>query len=360
MLPTRRSCHYSPGLRSLQIGTKPDLYETNSRVGSNPLFPRFDFRIESSCPGPPMTMRRIFLLIGIACTFIGNSARALSDKNSRIKLTQTGDDVTITFHDKDGQAIKKVSQSKKELRERGHRIYFTVDVTLNPAASHVILSQEARDVDERNPYTIRKSSSVRFSWYQEDGHLLCSMHSRMKPVALSGNGRVLVSTDLGIEPTMFEQWHEVPGLESIDDLRNDRFLRHGRLSVLNDSCQIQFSTVSRIGGWDTILISTSGMWLLLGESESSNATPSGSWKRMMTAVNTTTRLSHAVIFDQLISPKTISNDGHITGEKYLGPGSIYTYKAADGSERKARRRKLQRFEWVPGGAFEPAGAEVEE
>ena len=237
----------------------------------------------------------------------------------------------------------KVGQKRLELNPgdriaSGIRLRRSVKVLTSDDQSDVIVHTRDVDVDERNPYRIQASPS-RISWYRADGSVACEVQTPMVPVVISPKGNALLAIEDGFDDVEFEKYHDVPGLESTETLKNDKSLTENRLYLLDSSCAVVFQTASR-SGWDTLLISPSGKWIAYRDYSTPDtlAVVEISGKRQL---------------DVNISGGrdwSISDMGALSGYRYLGHGEKVkeTVRSLEGRDIQINTKRFQKLSWKPG------------
>lgn len=304
------------------------------------------------------------LILPAALVFGMTYLAAAQAAESKIEVQGAGEDQhihkVVVFYGAEGEESKRITLDGGMVTKRGRKTRRAVQALASEDRNRVVAVEEDRDADEHNPYVTRFASAAFVSLYDASGKKLCSTQTRAVPRKISKDGRAFVAIDQGIAPETFEVMHDVPGLQSIADLKGDTSLTDSYLEVLNDSCQVIFSTVGTKGGWNEELISPSGRWLAYEQFESQVATEHG-WEYYMTVVDIQTGKSWTFDHGKII-PKRISDAGILTGTQYLGESpTLYDYAAPNGKKYKMHKSRVQHFEWKPGmTVFLPAGSEVEE
>lgn len=268
----------------------------------------------------------------------------------------------VEFRDAEGKEIKRLALDGGIVTKNGRKTRRAVQALASEDGNRVVTVEEERDADEHNPYITRFASAALVALYDAKGDKLCSVQTRAVPRKISKDGRAIATIDQGINPESFEVSHDVPGLKSIADLRGDASLTDSYLYVLNNSCQVTFSTVSAKGGWNEVLVSPSGRWLAYEEFESQVPTDHG-WEYYMTVVDI--QKGKSWTFDHgRIAPSRISDDGALLARQYLGESAAFSpdeFMGTDGKKHKRHKSRVQYLEWKPGmTAFQPSGAEAEE
>jgi hypothetical protein len=307
----------------------------------------------------PASMKRIFSFLSIFGSLTASICFA-APTPQRIEVQPGGSfqHKVIVFYGADGKESKRITLTGTiGLKNK------SVDALVSGDGSHVVTSEQERDLNEHNPYTVRASSSVSMILYDASGQKLCATQTRAIPRQISGNGRVIAATDSGFDPESFDTMNTVPDLHSTDDLKEDASLTNSYLYLLNDSCQVTYSTTSVKTGWQNIFLSPSGHWLLFEEVESGVFTSGVGWKFFLTAVNSQNGQSWKLEWPRDIEPKKITDAGAVIGRKYLGQGDITSneFMGTDGKKHLAHKRRSQYYEWKPGATgFQMQGTEVEE
>ena len=312
-------------------------------------------------------MKRVSILsftlaLILACPAVSRGAVP----NIEVEAGGSREHKVIVFHDAEGKDAKRITLEGGAVSKNGKSIQRAVDALVSEDGSRVVTVEEERDTTEQNPYVNRFSSAVLVSLYGANGEKLCATQMRAVPKNISKDGRAITAIDQGLDPESLETFHEVPGLKSVGDLKGDTSLTDSFIYVLDDSCRVEYSTVSTKGGWKTEILSPSGRWLLIEENESGIFTPGEGWKYILTAIDVHGGRSWPLAIDahRDIDPKRIADDGTVTGWKYLGesaalsPGEV---TGTDGRKHKRHKSSVQYFVWKPGTlGFQAQGPEVEE
>lgn len=286
------------------------------------------------------------------------------DPTDRTKKYKQNGLKEIAVH-RNGKMIKKFSFSPGDRIENGHHIRHTVEMLEDKNKTHTVVLDDRKDWDERNPYKIRLTSSTHLLWYSSDGNILCDQEARYRPVLLAEGGRHLVVVDDGFDQNAgLENYDRQPDANSPE--QKDVNLFDSYLYILNDKCQIVYSTASRNGGWEGwpkwgVWISPSGMWLALNENGASSFVERRGWEYFLKVVDLNSGRTNIVKWDRDINPEGINDEGIMRGKKSRQTGEIYTYKDSKGNMRKARRLMFQHYEWKPGmKEFQAIGTETKE
>ncbi|MBI2070589.1 MAG: hypothetical protein HYT79_08305 [Elusimicrobia bacterium] len=256
----------------------------------------------------------------------------------------------VVFRSSKGNELKRLSFGPGEFIEEEHRVHKLVHALVSKDQSHVVIYEWLRDQDERNPYKIRFSSAVHLSWYRADGTLSCELQTRVVPIRLSANGKALVAQDGGFDPVSFEVYHDVPKLKSLDQLENDHSLTDSYLYVLNDRCEIMFSTTSSKGSWGgTLLISPTGKWLVF-QQPGPPIIEKDVWKDWLKAIHLIRGEVYGIDWgEKTASLREIDDDGVIVGWKLMGQGKTkHRVRFFKGEEREVHRDRFRKYIWRPG------------
>ena len=263
----------------------------------------------------------------------------LSDASKKVKRHGAA----IIFRDANGREIKRETFHPEIKTGNGKPRYMQINVLENKTRNHVVVLEQQENEEELNPYKMRASSGTHILWYTVDGLLKCDITARYTPKVLSEDGRSLVVTEIGFDPVEFERFHKVPGLRSTSQLKRDISLMSSHLHVLNEQCQIVYSTISLKSGWNIVLISPSGKWLLLEENETGvNASGEGR-KFSLILVDLKKKQSFLLPWNRTLTPDAVDDLGTLMAWKNVGDSKkTHTVKFYGGIEKEVPYTKYIR------------------
>lgn len=296
----------------------------------------------------------IYALVLVAC-FISNNKIVFAESPP----------MELEFKDEQGNITKKIPLPNRQYQENGRRMEERAIAVKSKNGKTIIVMEGRGDIDNKNPYTMRFSSSTTLTWYDAKGDVKCKKtvgtFTTLRSPIISDDGSTVILIDVGFDPVSFELYNDVPGLKSTEPLKQDTSLTATHLHILNEKCETIYSTTTLKGGWQTIMLSPSAKWLVLQEGTSGEFIEGKGWKYFLNVINLQDRHEYIVDWDRDITPKEINDNGTIIGRKYLGRGALDTYIDSKGKENKAYRSRIQMYEWRPGlTAFEKRGGEREE
>lgn len=263
----------------------------------------------------------------------------------------------IVVRDENMKIRKRISFKSGEHKENGRRIVYHVQKLDNQSGG--VVWEMRGDASESNPYRVRASSANHIVWYRKDGTLLCDLRAKYSPKLLSGNGSHLVAYDMGFDPNIGMGKYSDRTKPAEHKAMN---LADSFLYVLNDKCQVTYTTTSAKGGWSQVLISRDGGWVVLEESGSGIRQSSGEKKYFLKAIELGHSKEYVIEWDKSIELVEIRDNGILVGQKYVGEGKeLYTVQTLpNGKEIKARSSIYRLFNWQPGDSlFKDTGKDVE-
>jgi len=256
----------------------------------------------------------------------------------------------IVFLDSGGKIIKKVPFRRSDTLEDGHHIRYLGDTVHCRSGDSIAGYEERIDLTDGSPFRIRKSSSIHFMWFRRDGSAICSFRGHMKPVALSPNGRYVALVDYGLSPEVLSQNISTKTQLSSEQYRD---LTTTYLKIMNDSCEISYTTSSPMGKLEIVKVSTGGNWMVIAINGSAN----------FNVINIKNAISYTVQWDKKLKPHHIDEDGTFTGYKAVSERiNKHTVSFAAGNSKGTKEYympTIRRYEWKPGMSdFQDTGEEI--
>lgn len=170
----------------------------------------------------------------------------------------------IEFRDKAGKLKRRLNFSDHLRKRKEHEERF-IEVKSPRSKKLVVVSRISRDWDEKNPYTVRRSSTAEIEWYDQEGNRLGAvlLGGGNRVIGLSDSGSVTAIVDAGFDPESLAN-SEIPGMTNTEPVKGDRNLVDHKLIFYRPDASI--IAEQRFPGPsappDGVAFSPSGEWVI--------------------------------------------------------------------------------------------------